>query len=331
MPFVEEHSNFNTWKIPGFVIGPGGNGESWKNPISKYCARVRQWENTKSGLFWNTLYYNTFAVTTPEFVGQVESITQEVVDAEAKAMSSLASGPGTWISSDDLEHLGRYGIGSGFRQLCYTTNALQLRVLHKMGERYVKDRDAVIQRAQLDTFHRPFGKWHQASYASRLCNNLKTLASYGISKETIANHPTGNHRNNFQKIARDVVVHKMVRYSCEERIRRKIKRWKFTDPPAHVTNRIMNNIDVMKKAVPPAVRASYFRALWNGIPTSRRMASMKGYIVRNCVLNCSDTAADSIEHYCHCPELRSLLEVGCGSTWLHQLESIDDFSGSPRA
>ena len=264
---------------------------------------------------------------TLEFVGQLEIITQEVVDA----MRSLASGPGTWISSDDSEHLGRYGTGTGFQQLCYTAKASQLRVLRKMGERYVKDRDTVVQRAQFDTFHRPFGKWHQASYASRLCNNVKTLASYGISKEKIANHPIGNHRSSFRKFARDMVVHKMVRYSCEERIRRRINRWKFTDPPAHATNRIMNNIDVMKKAVPPAVRASYFRALWNGVPTSRRMASMKGYIVRNCVLNCSDTAADSIEHYCHCPVLRSLLADGCGSTRLHPLESIDDFSGSRRA
>ena len=145
-------------------------------------------------------------------------------------MRSLASGPGNWISTDDLENLGKYGIGSGFRQLCHTSKASQLRVLHKVGERYVEDHAETIRRAQLDTFQRPFGTWHQASYACRLCNNLKELAAYDIKKETVLNNPKGDLGKNFQRIVREMVVHRMARHSCEERIRQNIRRWKFIDP-----------------------------------------------------------------------------------------------------
>ena len=307
-------------KYLGFVIGPGGNGESWKGPISKYTARVRQWENTKCGLFWSTLYYNTFAVTTLEFVAQLEDITQDVFDAEARAMRTMAAGPGTWISSDDLESLGRYGIGKGFRQICHTSKASQLRVLHKMGERYIQNCAEEIRRAQLDTCHRPFGKWHKAAYASRLCNNLTLLASYGIRKEMILKQRKGNSEKSFQQTVRDIVVQKMINYSIEVRIRRKIRRWRFADAPAHVTNRIVIKFEAMRTAVSPAVCASFMRALWNGVPTSRRMASMKNFTQTNCVLNCSKTAADSIEHYCRCPVLRKCLKTDCDHMCINPLE-----------
>ena len=32
-----------------------------------------------------------------------------------------------------------------------------------------------IRRAQLETFHRPFGPWHSESFAQRLCDNRDTL------------------------------------------------------------------------------------------------------------------------------------------------------------
>jgi hypothetical protein len=57
------------------------------------------------------------------------------------------------------------------------------------------------------------------------------------------------------------------------------------------------------------------------------MASMKGFTSRSCVLNCSDTAADSIEHYCRCSKLKEYLHASCGHHCTHPLECIDDLFG----
>ena len=137
----------------------------------------------------------------------------------------------------------------------------------------------------------------------------------------------GNSEKGFQPLVRDMVVQKMVNYSIEVRIRRKIRRWRFADAPAHVTNRIVIKFEAMRTAVSPAVCASFMRALWNGVPTSRRMASMKSFTQTNCVLNCSKTAADSIEHYCRCPVLRKCLKTCCDHMCINPLESVDDFFG----
>ena len=81
-------------------------------------------------------------------------------------------------------------------------------------------------------------------------------------------------------------------------------RWKFTDPLNHVVQRILANMRLFSRSVTPAVRASYFRALWNGVPNNRMMASMPVFRHTNCVFDCSSTAADSLEHYCRCSKLR---------------------------
>ena len=93
-------------------------------------------------------------------------------------------------------------------------------------------------------------------------------------------------------------------YMLESRIRDKISRWGFSEPAGWVARRITKNFELFSKRLPPATISSYLRALWNGVPTSRRMASLKSFQQRNCVFNCSATAADSLEHYCRCHVLR---------------------------
>ena len=80
------------------MIGPGVSDGGWTKPLQKYSLRVQQWEHAACGMHWNSIYYNTYVVTTLEFLAQLEEITDEVVEAEAKAMRRLASGPGNWIS-----------------------------------------------------------------------------------------------------------------------------------------------------------------------------------------------------------------------------------------
>lgn len=263
-------------------------------------------------------------VPTLEFVAQLELVYAEVVEAETRALRKLAPGPGTWISAEDLEHLGLYGIGNGFRSISHTAKAAKLRLLHSLGGTYCRHRKERILVAQSNYLRRPFGIWHNRGYAIILCDNEDALAALSIQRRAINIHQSEKHHS-FQKAARKLIVARSMSYSMEERVRKKAKRWKFKDPLNHVTQRIMRNIRLFSRSVSLAVRASYLRALWNGIPTSRRMASMPGFYSTNCVFACSATAADSLEHYCRCPKLRDAVTACIAIEAGSSERPIDDF------
>ena len=290
-------------KYLGFIIGPCTKGDSWAAPLMKFSARAKQWEDTKCGLFWNTLYYNTFVVPTLEFVAQLEEITPAVLDSQICALRKLAAGPGTWISLGDLEHLGCYGIGNGFRLIEHTAKAAKLRLMSALGFSYIRHCKEQILAAQAESFRRPFGTWHARGYAKILNDNVNSLHAVGIRRERIICSQEASTTESFQKVARDLIVKDSMNYSLDERVRKNALRWHFADPLNHATRRLVRNIKVLQHRATPAVRASYLRALWNGVPTTRRMRTMRAFRTTNCVFNCTPRAEDSLEHYCRCPVL----------------------------
>ena len=296
-------------KYLGFWIGPGAGDSSWEKAGKKFESRIKQWRGTKCGLFWNSLYYNIFTVPTLEFVAQLERVPTFIAEAEAKALRSLAAGPGNWISSSDLEHLGSFGIGTGFKQISVTAKAAKLRLLQTIGKNYIVRKHEQILSAQSDHGRRPFKGWHNASYAKILYDNERELRGLGIHGDSILAVAQDASPNSFQRQARKLVVRHFTPHSIEERVRHKMKRWRFYDPPRHVAERIVNNFNLLAKSVPPAVIASYLRALWNGVPTTRRMGTMAGFRCTNCVFNCSATACDSLEHYFYCHKLFDALRA----------------------
>lgn len=58
-------------KYLGFQIGPGASSSSWTAPIDKYTKRVEAWSVGRTGLFRNSILYNTFIVTTLDYVGHL--------------------------------------------------------------------------------------------------------------------------------------------------------------------------------------------------------------------------------------------------------------------
>ena len=131
----------------------------------------------------------------------------------------------------------------------------------------------------------------------------------------------------FQQTSRALIVQSTAPYSLYDRVRHNAKRWKFTDPPHHVTERLVRNIISFSSLVPPAVRASYLRALWNGVPTSRRMRSLSNFQSTNCVFDCSPTAEDSLEHYFRCPRVRKALRSCCSSVCTDSSDPASSFYG----
>ena len=58
----------------------------------------------------------------------------------------------------------------------------------------------------------------------------------------------------------------------------------------------------MQKLTSPRVQSGVFRTLWNGWTTAARFQS-----TQRCVLACSSSAEDRIEHYACCPFYRRLI------------------------
>ena len=282
-------------KYLGYIIGPGSAELSWSAPLRKFDQRVSNWEN-KCGLLWSSIYYNTFVVTTLEFVAQLERISKDVLDSELAALRKLAPGPGNWVRLEDLENLDRFGIGTGFRTIALTAKAAKFRLMRDLGPQRLWEKAESIRVTQRDSFRRPFGKWHQRAFATTLHDNWNMCKRQGI--RTVASG------ENFQKITRAMLSQKLCPFDLEERIRLKMKRWCFKDAPGHVAARLVNNFATFCGKLPPAVISTYFRALWNGVPTSRRMETCKDFKTVPCVFKCSSTAADSLEHYCRCPKLQ---------------------------
>ena len=311
----------NKGRYLGFIIGPGANEHSWEAAMRKYKQRVTTWSKVKCGLFWTSIYYNLFVSSTLDFLSQLEDIPEWVQSAETEALRKLAPGPGNWITMIDLENLSKFGIGNGFRTLKSTALAAKLRLLRDLGKKKIQQRAEEIRIAQMDSLRRPLGMWHQRSFAKRLCDTKRNLHDAGVQMDNFVAKQA-----NFQKTARSAISSVLFPYDPEQRIRAKAARWKFRDSPRHVAQRLLTNFKVLQTKVPPAVRATYLRALWNGVPTSRRMATCKNFQAVSCLFKCTNDAEDSLEHYCRCPVLRAAF----AKLTTQPAESLDDFFGTKR-
>ena len=67
-------------------------------------------------------------MTLLEYVAQLHEVTGRVQDAETSALRKLASGPGTWVITEDLENLTRLGFKADFRRIGLTARAAKMRI-----------------------------------------------------------------------------------------------------------------------------------------------------------------------------------------------------------
>ena len=85
-------------------------------------------------------------------------------------------------------------------------------------------------------------------------------------------------------------------------MRWKIRRWNLPIPLGRLSRRLPKRLAAMHKLTTPRVQAAAFRTLWNGWTTASRFQQSG-----TCVLGCSPSAEDRIEHYAHCPFFRDLV------------------------
>ena len=230
-------------KYLGFLVGPGSGDQSWDAPLAKFEARTNSWCGTKAGLLWNSIYYNTFIVTTLEYVAQLSDVPMRVIQAEQAALRKLAPGPGNWISEEDLENLACFSIGNGFRTIQPTAKASKLRLMRDLGIRNIRKSADSIKMTQLESWRRPFGAWHASAYAMILCSNWKLLVEDRLVIDLSAKDCQKKH------LARICSLNG--RFDLENSIRYKVGRWGFSDPPGIVARRLAKHFTLFKVPCPP--------------------------------------------------------------------------------
>lgn len=242
-----------------------------------------------------------FICTTLEFIAQLQEVPRAVRMEKEAAMRRLAPRPETWITMVDLEHLRKFGIGTGFRLVTNTAPAAKSRLVRDLGYNKIADMNTASKEIQSDFWSRPFHEWHNRAYVTILYENYSQLRRDGVIKRA---HEIADAEQSdvSQKLLQVAFVERNAAYQLEARIRQKTNRLHFLDPPAHTARRLVKVFAIFASNASPAVRASFRRALWNGWPTSARMrtcASSNG--LTSCAFGCSRNAVDRLEHYAQCP------------------------------
>ena len=292
-------------KYLGFILGPNATQDGWKKPLAKFERTVALWATLRLGMSLNVHAFNVYMVPILEYVAQLLIVDEPVQDAMLKAMRKLASGPGNWIVVADMENLTSFGFPSSFKTIDLTAKAAKLRLCMTVAADASR-RCEELNRAQCDSLRRPFGTWHKKSFFQILNQNCVEMTNLGISIEDIRRAATTKcqqkHKvHHLQKCARHRIVKLTSSYNVEFRIRHKMDRWKFDGPPAIIASRILRNFQLLGRTCRPCVTSAYFKALWNGWPTTWRMRTLPDAAeVTSCLLGC-ETAVDRIEHYLVCP------------------------------
>ena len=290
-------------KYLGFILGPKASQDGWTEPLAKFESQVNFWATMRLGMAMNIVAFNVYIVPVLEYVAQLLLPDGRVYEAMALAMRRLASGPGNWVDLQDLENLTQYGFQAELRTIGCTAKASKLRVAMTTASDATQKCDE-LEVLQMEYLYRPFKGWHQRSFYKTLNDNRIEVERLGLTLGGLrdkAMKDAGN-EDSFQKHARKAIATKTAPYNLELRIRGKMKRWKLDGPEATVAARIARNCNTIGRTCRPCVVGMVFRTLYNGWPTTWRMRTMPGAAcVRSCVLGCSSTAVDKIEHYLVCP------------------------------
>lgn len=290
-------------KYLGFIVGPGAGEESWNKPLKKFEQRVLHWSAKHLGLALNIVVYNIYIITVLEYVAQLMEPSERILKSIAQALRKLAPGPGNWATAEDLHNLTAYGFRYALKDIECVAKAAKLRMVDTVTKDFASKYEE-LRKVQSDHLCRPFGKWHNSSFYAALWRNQNSMRQCGVTAERIRRELQLSIKlTSFQSCAYELIRTVLKPYCAENRLRKKTHRWKFQDPAAHVTGRILRNMVIIGDKCRPCVLAYLFRTIWNGWPTSARMNAAR---VGGCVLGC-EHSEDRIEHYLLCSKVWRIL------------------------
>ena len=321
----------------GFVLGPGKGADSWRKPVAKYIDRVGRWANVGGGKQYAAMAYNIFALSTLLFVAQLENTPSHVLQIERAQVVKMFPGPGNWISAEDCWYMKEnFGFSKSAQPLSITAKAAKLRVatlgchfgvkqiqprhLARVREDNIVTRTHKLQHCISNTEYLDrialWSQWYKYNYCKILVENRRWCAGVGVDSRKLfavinvapllswEDRDLCKAKETFQKEAL-LALKRALSPQAVERIRNKVERWRglpfgLTGLPGHYGNRILKRLHMLKTLVAPRVHSAVFTTLWNGWCSHRRFQHRQ-WPTNKCRFHCSDSAEDSIEHYCRCP------------------------------
>ena len=289
----------------GFDIGPGGASQCWRAAIAKYESRSRQVASLRLGMHISARTYRTLCFSALSFLWQLEDLPEELGRVEQSVLRLLAPGPGNWITPTILHHLqDQFFHPFSFPSAPLTALAAKLRVLefepHLCAEERVGQLDA--WRAWPLYRHTAWNGWYENSFVRVLLRARAVASDLGVTSGTVRasvasralNEPA--RRRLFQQRAYALCL-RATRVDVEHVIRSKLSRFRINDPPPGIlARRACSRLELCFSLVTPRVAIVLLRSWWNGWCTARRFQNRDA----RCLFGCSDSAEDSIEHYCRC-------------------------------
>ena len=148
-------------------------------------------------MHFHTIAYNTFAVSTLGYIGQLEAIPEETLALEEAALRRTHKGPGEWATPDDLwrlkEHFGQSSSCHSIRLLAQASQ-LRVRVRDPACTSACYKRDVRDLREALDRprhLHNRFRwtDWYSRAFALTLEDNLQWFTRHICTLDDIKNDP----------------------------------------------------------------------------------------------------------------------------------------------
>ncbi len=286
-------------KYLGFYVGPGAIGMSWRNPLATYVDRARTWSKLPLGTFYGLLVYKVFIVSVLSYVMQLESEPLDLMDMYDQALRKLLPGPGNWLSRADAQHLKAcYCFPLSLPDPRWLAFACKLRVVKEIAPDCVA-KHAELENLRLSVLRPSFSSWHDSCYMSVLAKCYSKLVQTGLSMDAIS-AIAADRSISFQSAAEEMISGTLSEpYFPLSRLRVKLVRWRLPEVGGVVETRLMRTFALLSEWCHPRVLFAFFKTLWNGWSTDRRMSSILQGPARRCILGCQ--AEDSIEHYSCCP------------------------------
>ena len=340
VPLWKEMQVARHGKYLGFVVGPEKGDKTWHEPTQKFLQRCQLWEAQGAGMYYHTIAYNTFALSTLTFVAQLEYPPAETLHAERQGLKKVIKGPRSWIEPEDLWRLKEhYGQASSCKSLHHTTLAAQLRVSrwdpscnHPHHKLDVKDLHKAMNHPKNVDNRLRWATWYQRSFALRLENTTHHYIQHVGPVENLLPPPSDSDKcgsspsfNEAKKFYQRNAYNNLLQaddYHPSARNRAKFSRWELHNLPKHLVppnttcrqntpawhaRRALASLQLLKQLAPPRVGAAALSTLWNRWCTHRRY--QRRHSPSNvCLLRCGANAEDAIEHYFHCPVTHDALQ-----------------------
>ena len=285
------------------------------------------------------LTYNTFALPTLMYVGQLERPPPMHACLEKRGLINMLPGPGQWITPSDACYLKEeFGQNRSFAPMADSMYSAQLRVAEYgcrpgseskeagRGSNKVATMAGKLRACMADSefLNRRliWKEWYSSSHYLVLEDNLKRFRSLGITPQGLNRQLAGDQeppwdsdttkkqKRLFQKTAL-ANIKRAHTPNAVERIRRKVERWRgkpyaLYGQPGRYSVVIHKRLQMLSTLLTPRVNAAVFKTIWNGWCVPRRFQKRHS-AADHCLLGCDGDAQDCIEHYCRCP---AVTEVG---------------------